>query len=36
MRPHIIVEQPRWWVPLELGLALLGAFVAGFLLRGMI
>ena len=35
MRRHIVVETPRWWEPLELVAALIGAFVAGYFLRGM-
>lgn len=35
MRRHIIVEAPRWWEPLELGAALIGAFIVGFIIRGM-
>lgn len=36
MRRHIVVLEPRWWEPLELGAALIGAFVVGFVARGMI
>ncbi len=36
MRKHIIVEAPRWWFPIETALAIFGAFVAGFFLRGVI
>lgn len=36
MRPHIVVIEPRWYEPLELILAIVGAFAAGFLLRGWI